>query len=192
MTYINDSTIIFSWMSSGEVESYNVYLLSADGNKYSLGQTSDTSKTVKRDQLQPGLYKLYVGAIPVGGGEDDTVWSELLFGVPAPEATEAPIEEPETPDVPDNGESTLAYVDAASPAEDIKTVQMALYKYGLLNTDGVEPGVLDRGTLEAVAAFQRKANEELGADLQVIDPEYDAFVDGATLRLLLDPTTALG
>ena len=192
VTYINDTTIIFSWMSSGDVESYNVYLLSADGNKYSLGQTTDTSKTVKRDQLEPGLYKLYVGATPVGGGEDDTVWSELLFGVPAPEATEAPVEAPEAPDTPDSGSDIPSYVDASSSEEDIRSVQMALYRCGLLNADGVEAGVLDKGTLEAVAAFQRKANEGLGADLTVIDPEYDAYVDGATLRLLLDPSIALG
>ena len=192
VTYINDSTIIFSWMSSGEVEFYNVYLLSADGNKYSLGQTSDTSKTVKREQLQPGLYKLYVGATPVGGGEEDTVWSELLFGVPAPDPTEAPVEAPDAPQEGEDGESTLSYVDSTSSAQDIQTVQMALYRCGLLNADGVEPGVLDRGTLEAVAAFQQKANEALGADLTVIDPEYDAYIDGATLRLLLDPSMALG
>ena len=192
VTYINDSTIIFSWMSSGEVEFYNVYLLSADGNKYSLGQTSDTSKTVKREQLQPGLYKLYVGATPVGGGKEDTVWSELLFGVPAPDPTEAPVEAPDAPQEGEGGESTLSYVDSASSAQDIQTVQMALYRCGLLNADGVEPGVLDRGTLEAVAAFQQKANEALGADLTVIDPEYDAYIDGATLRLLLDPSMALG
>ena len=84
VTYINDTTIIFSWMSSGDVESYNVYLLSADGNKYSLGQTTDTSKTVKRDQLESGLYKLYVGATPVGGGEDDTVWSSSACPRPKP------------------------------------------------------------------------------------------------------------
>ena len=190
VTYINDSTIIFSWMSSGEVESYNVYLLSADGNKYSLGQTSNTSKTVKRDQLQPGLYKLYVGATPVGGGEDDTVWSELLFGVPAPEATETPVEAIEAPDA---GVSRIPeYLDASSSSEDIRNVQMALYKYGLLNTDGLEDGVLDARTLEAVAAFQLRANESLDAGLMVIDPEYDAYIDGATLRLLLDPSTALG
>ena len=131
-----------------------------------------------------------MGATPVGGGEDDTVWSELLFGVPAPEATETPVEATEAPDA---GVSRIPeYLDASSSSEDIRNVQMALYKYGLLNTDGLEDGVLDARTLEAVAAFQLRANESLDAGLMVIDPEYDAYIDGATLRLLLDPSTALG
>ena len=122
----------------------------------------------------------------MGGGEDDTVWSELLFGVPAPEPTEAPEEEPtEAPDAGGDAER-ISYIDAASDPQDIQLMQMALYKYGLLNADGIEPGVLDQGTLEAVAAFQQKANESLDAGLTVIDPGADAVaIDAATLDLLL-------
>lgn len=181
VTYINDSTVIFSWMAGGDVESYTVNLEYQDGSEYSLGTTNDTSKTVKRDQLQPGLYKLHVGANPIGGGE--TVWSELLFGVPAPEATEAP--EPDPTQATSAGDQRIEYLDAMSDPADIQTVQMALYRYGLLNTDGVEPGVLDATTLEAIAQFQMKVNETFGAELTVIDPESTVSIDSATLDYLL-------
>ena len=64
-------------------------------------------------------------------------------------------------------------------------MQMALYKYGLINADTAEPGVLDAATLEAVANFQMKVNELYGANLYVINPNEDFFVDEATLDLLL-------
>ncbi len=182
--YINDDTAIFSWMADGPVESYTVNLSYEDGTSYSLGTTTDTSKTVKTSQLQPGLYRLYVGATPVGGSEDNTVWSELVFGVPAPAATQAP--EPEQPQEPEQQERPhISYVDANSGTEDILAVQMALYRYGLLNTDLAQEGVLDQGTLEAVATFQQRANDVLDAGLTVIDPSVDAYIDGPTLELLL-------
>jgi len=125
-----------------------------------------------------------VGATPVGCGQEDTIWSELLFGVPAPEPTQAPepdpTEEPE-PEV----ETTISYLDSSSSPDDILTVQMALYSYGLLNTDSAQQGVLDQGTLEAVAAFQQLVNEYYGAGLGVLDPATASFVDGDTLNYLL-------
>lgn len=186
VTYVNDSTIIFSWMASGEVQSYTVNLVYEDGTTFSLGTTSDTSKTVSAGQLAPGLYKLYVGATPVGGNEESTIWSELLFGVPAPEPTAAPEPEvPEAPAEPEVEESVISYIDANSAAGDIQTVQMALYKHGLLDADSIQPGVLDAGTLAAVAAFQQKVNDSMGAGLYVIDPASDAFIDNGTLQYLL-------
>lgn len=188
VTYVNDSTIIFSWAAEGQVESYTVNLVYVDGTNYSLGTTTDTSKTVSTSQLQPGLYKLYVGATPVGGDEEDTIWSELLFGVPEPEATATPVPtEPPASDS-DNAGSQISYIDANSAPEDIQTVQMALYQRGLLNADSVEPGVLDQATLEAVAIFQEMINADTDAGLTVIDPTVDFFIDGATLALLLNPS----
>ena len=64
-------------------------------------------------------------------------------------------------------------------------MQVALYKYGLINSEVAELGVLDTATLEAVAAFQMKVNEQFGANLYVINPYEDFFVDEATLNLLL-------
>ena len=185
VTYINDSTVIFSWMASGDVASYTVNLMYEDGTNFSLGTTTDTSKTVSADQLQPGLYKLYVGATPVGGDDDDTIWSELLFGVPAPEATQAPEMDPTEPPAAGDENERIRYIDSSSDPEDIQTMQMALYKHGLLNADSIEPGVLDEGTLQAVAAFQQKVNEVLGAGLHVIDPAAESSVDDQTLDYLL-------
>ncbi len=184
VTYINDSTIIFGWTAEGDVESYTVNLVYEDGTSYSLGTTTDTSKTVSASQLKPGLYKLYVGATPIGGDEDNTIWAELLFGVPEPEATEEP-SPTQSPEDPDGSGTQISYIDVNSLPEDIQIVQMALYQRGLLNTDTIEPGVLDQGTLEAVAAFQEMANADLDAGLTVIDPTVDQFIDEATLKLLL-------
>ena len=186
VTYVNDSTVIFSWMASGDVQHYTVNLVYEDGTTFSLGTTGDTSKTVSADQLAPGLYKLYVGATPMGGNEESTIWSELLFGVPAPEPTAAPEPEvPEAPAEPEVEENIISYIDANSAADDIQKVQMALYQQGLLNADSIQPGVLDAGTLAAVASFQQKVNNTYGAGLYVIDPAMDAFIDNGTLQYLL-------
>lgn len=193
VTYINDRTAIFSWMADGDVQSYTVNLMYEDGTSYSLGTTESTSKTVNVDQLLPGLYKLYVGATPIGGGDDDTIWSEILFGVPAPEPTQAPEPDPtEAPALDAEPDAAIRYIDAQSDPEDIQTVQMALYKYGLLNSDGVEAGVLDLGTLEAVAQFQQRLNEVIGLNLPVLNPETDQFIDPETLDYLLYQTLDFG
>ena len=63
-------------------------------------------------------------------------------------------------------------------------VQMRLYSMGLLSSSA-EDGVLDRATLEAVAEFQNRANAQLDAGLDVIDPhDAGAVVDVATLNLI--------
>ena len=189
VTYIIDDTIIFSWMADGDVESYTVTLMYEDGTEYSLGTTQNTSKTVSAQQLAPGLYKLFVGATPIGGGEEDTLYSEILFGIPAPEITEAPTPEPtEEPQAPETEEDArILYIDAFSSAEDIKKMQLALYGYGLLNDDEIQVGVLDAGTLQAVADFQMRVNEAYGANLAVIDPAMgeNVYIDEITLDYLI-------
>ena len=186
VTYISGSSIIFSWMAEGDVDHYTATLSYEDGTDYSLGSTNDTGKTVETDYLLslkgPGLWRLTVGAVPLGGSEADAVWNQLVFGVPGAAEPEAPVE----PDVPaDSGSEQLTYIDAASDPNDIQSVQWALYKYGLINADNAEPGVLDAATLEAVAAFQMKVNELYGANLTVIDPAMDSSIDEATLNYLL-------
>lgn len=79
--YFLDSIATFNWTSDEDVLYYTVVLFE-DGKIYSLGNTSDTSKTIALDQLQPGLYKLLVGAVPVGSTEDAAVWGEMTFGIP--------------------------------------------------------------------------------------------------------------
>ena len=131
------------------------------------------------------MWRLEVGAVAVGASDEDAVWNMLTFGVPGTATPETPDEPVETEAPADPGSEKITYIDAASDANDIQTMQMALYKYGLINTDTAQPGVLDAATLEAVAAFQMKVNELYGAELYVIDPTTDAFVDEATLNLLL-------
>ncbi len=175
--YISDSTIIFSWMASGDVDHYTVTLVYEDGTSYSLGETRDTSKTVKTDQLIPGLYTIYVSATPVGGSDEDSVQSQLSFGVPGSG-------EPEATEEPDAG-GEIGSDSGSSEMTDIQKAQMALYRRGLLDSDNVEVGVLDQTTVAAIAEFQSRFNEAYGADLPIIDPE-NPVLDSDTLAYLLD------
>ena len=189
VTYVSGESIIFSWTADGDVDHYIATLRYEDGTGYSLGSTHDTSKTVETDYLRSlkpaGMWRLEVGAVAVGASDEDAVWNMLTFGVPGAAAPEEPDEPAETEAPADPGSEKITYIDAASDPNDIQTMQMALYKYGLINTDTAQPGLLDAATLEAVAAFQMKVNELYGAELYVIDPTMDAFVDEATLNLLL-------
>ena len=189
--YISDSTAIFTWMAEGQVDHYSVSLTYQDGSNYKLSDaTASTSQTVNVAQLQqnpgPGLYRLYVGATPVGGNADSTVWNELVFGIPAPAATATP-EVQVTPEPSTPGDTRITYIDQNSRPEDIYAVQYALYSSGkfLTDSDSIQTGVLDLGTLQAVAAFQQWANATFGLELQVIDPLVDTFIDAQTLDLLL-------
>ena len=189
VTYVSGESIIFSWTADGDVDHYIATLRYEDGTSYSLGSTHDTSKTVETDYLRSlkpaGMWRLEVGAVAVGASDEDAVWNMLTFGVPGAAAPEIPDEPVETEAPADPGSEKITYIDAASDPSDIQTMQVALYKYGLINSEVAELGVLDAATLEAVAAFQMKVNELYGAELYVIDPTMDAFVDEATLNLLL-------
>ena len=182
--YISDTSVIFNWMAEGDVDYYIATLYYEDGTSWSLGETRDTSKSVPTDQLDPGLWKLKVGAMPIGGSEDDMKWTELIFGVPTPEIPDEPENEPEI-SVPEG--DTIIYLDGNSDPEDIQLVQMALYKYGLINSDEAELGSLDEPTLEAVIRFQELVNEIYDLDLEVIDlnAEGEIYLDEYTLDCLL-------
>ena len=72
-------------------------------------------------------------------------------------------------------ESKMQYVSTNGGEQ----LQMRLYSLGLLSTDGLEAGVLDAQTLQAVARFQ----EENG--LEVLDLTAEkAVVDAATVRAI--------
>jgi len=98
---------------------------------------------------------------------------------PTPEPTLAPTEAPQ-PEA-----TVLEYLDVNSNPADIQTAQMALYRFGLLNTDTATVGVLDAATLQGIAAFQLRVNELFGAGLMVIDPAVDVAIDAQTLHYLL-------
>ncbi len=188
--YVSSGSAIFSWMADGQVESYTVNLTyEADGTDYSLGTTTDTSRTVNTAQLKPGTYLLRVGATPVGGGAESTQWSELRFAIPAPEATPEPVQQT-TPEPVQQTASAPAFLNEQSTPEEIQSVQIRLYGHGLLDPQA-EAGVLDRATLEAIAAFQQQVNDALGYGLTVINPDVDTAVDGQTLSLLFDPNLNL-
>ncbi len=172
--YITDSNLIVSWNAEGEVESYTIYVESQSGERQNLGTTTETSRTVKTQSLPAGLYTVYVGAMPVGGDEEDMQWNSLCFGILEP------IEPTEALEIANDGPIT-----GSSDAETIQQLQMKLYSLGLLSVDGLEPGVLDYKTLRAVADFQSRMNEEYGTGLTVIDPDDPVcFIDEATIRAL--------
>jgi len=197
ISYMTDSSIIISWNADGDVESYTIYVENEVGERQELGTTTDTSRTVNARSLPAGIYTIYVGATPRGGGSSDVVWGTTHFAIPAPEAESTP----EADASRDGGESqpdeagaqTPAVVDGAvageisgqSDPEVIQQLQMRLYSLGLLSTDGLEPGVLDVQTLQAVAEFQQRMNDQYGAGLQVVDPKDPAaVVDAVTVSAI--------
>ena len=207
ISVMTDSSIIISWSAEGDVESYNVYVENQSGERQSLGTTTDTSKTVSTGSLPAGVYTVYVGALPVGGGEDDIQWASARFGIPAP--TEAPAEVPapqqgewdapegdgdfgdyegESEGEPAVGAAAMSVdgaIDASTDADTIQQLQMRLYGMGLLSPDGLEAGVLDARTLQAVAEFQTRWNEQYQAGFEVIDPgDLSTKIDAATVRAI--------
>ncbi|MBR2698289.1 MAG: peptidoglycan-binding protein [Clostridia bacterium] len=201
ISYMTDSSIIISWNADGDVESYTIYVENEMGERQELGTTTDTSRTVNARSLPAGIYTIYVGAMPRGGGSSDVVWGTTHFAIPAPEVEAAP----EAEAAPEGGEAgdepqteeggaqapaivdgaTIGEISAASAPEIIQQLQMRLYSLGLLSTDGLEPGVLDAQTLQAVAEFQQRVNEQYGAGLEIVDPaDPAAVVDAVTVSAL--------
>jgi hypothetical protein len=187
------------------VEGYVVYVENESGERQNLGATRDTSRTVSAGSLPAGIYTVYVGAIPRYGAEEDAQWGVARFGIAAmesaPDAVESPREEysaevEETGDgeqpVGDeeeaeqedaDGEAALNdAINAGSDSDTVQELQRQLYKLGVMGDEPTQ-GVLDEVTLQAVAEFQNRANEEFDAGLSVIDPENpDAEVDADTLH----------
>ena len=189
VSFMTDSNIIISWNADGDVESYTIYVENQAGERQELGTTTDTSRTVSAKSLPAGLYTIYVGALPEGGDRDDMQWGSARFGIPAP--TEEPTEEPEREPEGDAGydaddePAVSGAISGSSDAETVQQLQMKLYSLGLLSTDGLEPGVLDTATLQAVAEFQTRVNEQFDADLDVVDPtDLTSVVDAATVRAI--------
>ena len=107
---------------------------------------------------------------------------------PEPEASQAGDES-----APGEGGTRAAAVDgaaigeinSASDPEVIQQLQMRLYSLGLLSTDGLEPGVLDAQTLQAVAEFQQRVNDQYQAGLEIVDPaDPAAVVDAVTVSAI--------
>lgn len=209
ISYMTGSSIIVNWTAEGDVESYEVYVENASGERQELGVTTDTSRTVSTRSLPAGVYTIYVGALPRGGGEEDVQWASTRFGIPepmeAPQAQTEPegdaedpdddeslVEEPEEAEAPGDevtGEeaSEAAAVSGVIDGTDPQTVQqlqLKLYSMGYLSADA-EEGVLDAYTLRAVAEYQTQKNEQEDAGLDVVDPgDLSSVVDKETVSAL--------
>ena len=138
---------------------------------------------------QKGLAFVYAGLCVLGSlGMGSMVQANALaetasysFGIPAAAATATPTAAPS----PTAGSDWPTQLDRNSDAAAIQTVQMKLYQLGLLSTDGVEVGVLDTATLQAIAGFQTYMNETYDMNLPVIDPSNpDSVIDAQTLSQL--------
>lgn len=177
--YLTGNTAIFSWMSTGELQGYQVYMTNSAGQKVDLGNTTETSKTIRLTDLAPDVYQIYVGAVPVGArNEGDIVWNSMTFGIPASDPTPTP--QPSATQNPSADFPTS--LDKNSASADIQKVQQRLYQLGLLSTEDLQPGVLDVPTLRAIASFQQYMNETYDMGLSVIDPENpDSVIDAKTL-----------
>ena len=201
ISYMTDSSIIISWNADGDVESYTVYVENEVGERQELGATTDTSRTVNARSLPAGIYTIYVGALPRGGDSSDVVWGTTHFAIPAPEVESEPEAEaqgdggPSQDEPPQEGSAAQApatvdgaaigAISSASAPEIIQQLQMKLYSLGLLSTDGLEPGVLDTQTLQAVAQFQQRMNDQYEAGLEIVDPaDPAALVDAVTVSAI--------
>ena len=208
LQYMTDSTIILSWGAEGNVDGYIVFIENQNGERLNLGTTTDTSRTISASNLAAGVYTVYVGAIPSYGTEDDAQWGAVRFAIASPEVTpepepvyEAPEPEPTVEvydydydydpepvdadyDATEADSVGASSINADSDPAVVQQLQMRLYTQGVLAGDP-EQGVLDEATLEAVAEFQRRANEQYGADLHVIDPSNpNSVIDVDTLHWL--------
>ncbi|MEE1201030.1 MAG: peptidoglycan-binding protein [Christensenellales bacterium] len=183
--YLTGETVIFSWMSDGAVECYSVYISNSAGQNIDLGRIVETSRTVEVASLAPDVYRIYVGAVPMGATSDsDIVWNDFVFGIPSPEITEAPVQPTMMPE-----EEWPVQLDQTSLPEDVQKVQMKLYMLGILDTMSAQIGVLDIPTLESIAMFQQRINELYDAQLIILVPDpLTAVVDTMTLQYLYDAT----
>jgi peptidoglycan hydrolase-like protein with peptidoglycan-binding domain len=81
--------------------------------------------------------------------------------------------------------AAIGAINGESDPEIIQQLQMRLYSLGLLSTDGLEPGVLDAQTLQAVVEFQQRVNDQYGAGLELVDPaDPAAVVDAVTVSAI--------
>ena len=224
ISYMTGGSIIISWSADGEVENYTVYVENQSGEKQELGSTTDTSRTVSTGSLPAGIYTVYVGAMPRGGGGDDIVWGSTRFGIPAEEEPEdeeppeqilededsgepedaeddepteeydepvegydEPVEEDDEPAENDDSSEAMSIrgpISGSSDADTVKQLQLRLYSMGLLSPDAQE-GVLDAQTLQAVAEFQTRMNEQQDAGFDVVDPgDLSSVVDAATVSAI--------
>jgi len=120
--------------------------------------------------------------------DEDTVWNSWAFGKPSPEPEEPEEPEVEVPEEPASP-SWPTELSRNSDSESIRMVQVKLYELGMIDQNSTEIGVLDSSTLQAIAGFQQRMNENHDAGLIGIDPSNpDSVIDFATLSALYNAT----
>ena len=79
--YVDEEKIKFSWGVEFDAASYTITLEYEDGTVYPLSSSNEKTLTINTRNLQTGLYKLRVGAVPAENNNENILWNELQFGV---------------------------------------------------------------------------------------------------------------
>ena len=137
--------------------------------------------------LTPELFRLMYNLVNPQSADEEMPIQVYSEGEAADQAEVAEIipgveEAAEQPEIP-----AELPIDRNSIPEIIIQLQMRLYSLGVLSTDGLEEGILDQKTLQAIVDFQNKVNEHYGAGLVVIDPaDPNVVIDTDTLWWLFE------
>ena len=166
--YMTGKSITVSWMAEGKVDSYYVYIENAKGDRVTLGQTKDTSKSVSTSKLAPGKYTLYVGVMPKGGGKKDAQWSTYTFAIPTEKEiaaarsggeTAKPTAAP-TPVVTEEPEQEEASAEGQEPAGDEEDA-------GVDDADAGDESDAEEADGEAPEAEEADANDDVRGDVEL-------------------------
>lgn len=80
--YLTGSSAIFTWMSTGEIKGYMVYMLNSAEERLDFEPTTTTSMTMPLDQLPKDVYRFFVGAVPKdAASEADVIWNSIVFSI---------------------------------------------------------------------------------------------------------------
>jgi len=100
---VSEGMVQFDWGCQGDVDSYYVYVRDAGGTSLLKGEgVSNTTFEVHSSRMTPGeVYTLTIGALPVNGTDEDIVWRQVLFMLPAAvEAKPTRVPEPDPTEAP--------------------------------------------------------------------------------------------
>ena len=118
VSYVQSGTVTLKWHAEGQLDSYSVVVQDADGASLRSFTTHDEQTTLGTNEMNDGVYTLFVYAIPVNGTIDDAQVGMERFAVEVVSIPENPSEEtPETPEAPENPENPENPTEPESPAQ---------------------------------------------------------------------------
>lgn len=172
--YAGANALRIEWRAEGASE-FDIYLIKEDGatQKSELG-VANAAIDLPPDFLEPGM--IYTFRVEARAGGESRAAEVYII---RPRAETPPVVDPGVPE----------YIDAASNVADIEDMQLALYNNGWLNPEsGVQRGILDAQTLQAVYDFQTYVLIN-GYNLEITPVDLaspNPIVDYETLMMLFD------